>query len=39
MAMAVKVFLQIAQMMVVALKAQCIQMPKTKLAPNAQLHY
>jgi hypothetical protein len=39
MAMAVKVFLEIAQMMVVALKVQCIQMPKTKLAPNVQLRY
>jgi hypothetical protein len=39
MAMAVRVYLQIVQMMVVALKAQCIQMPKTKLAPNVQLRY
>jgi hypothetical protein len=39
MAMAAKVYLQIAQMMAAALKVQCIQMPKTKLAPNAQLPY
>jgi hypothetical protein len=39
MAMAVKVYLQIAQMMVAAQKVQCIPMPKMKLAPNAQLLY
>jgi hypothetical protein len=39
MAMAVRVYLRIAQMMAAALKVQCIQMPKTKLALSAQLPY
>jgi hypothetical protein len=39
MAMVVKVFLPIAQMMAAALKAPCIPMLKMKLAPNAQRLY
>jgi hypothetical protein len=39
MAMAVKVFLEIVQMMAAALKVQCIQMLKTKLELNELLHY
>jgi hypothetical protein len=39
MAMAVRVFLLIAQMMVAVLKVQCIQTPKTKHALNAQLPF